>query len=505
MMRELGVLCALVIAASSAHADWAALVGKEPPPVSVDAWNHAPEGETLADLRGRVILLQFCSPKETGTFEGLNDLAASYSSQGLRVVALAEGDPPDGVLFHVGRSGSAATALGEGKLPYAFLIAPDGKVAWQGTPTELNRGLVEKLLKKVKPFPVLKVAEEMKPAAQAYTKGQLAKAESLVKEAPESEDGQYLLARVEAHRAYWARQVELGVRTGAYDLAVDALQRTKKAFKGTAEADAAAAREKELKADPAVKTALRAATELDRLWAERMRAGDRAKALRTLAKKVESFRKKYDGTPAAARAKLLLNELSFDPALDAIRKFIASERIRTSASGWRSGLPRPPKLAFSRGADYFWLLETNQGPIRVRFFPDVAPMHVSSTIYLTELGFYDGLTFHRVIPDFMAQGGCPDGTGSGNPGYKYAGEFDPKVRHDRAGLLSMANSGPDTDGSQFFITFKAARSLDDLHTIFGEVVEGMEAVRKLEALGTEGGKPREPLTIERARVQVRLR
>ncbi|MHC4819436.1 MAG: peptidylprolyl isomerase, partial [Planctomycetota bacterium] len=92
-----------------------------------------------------------------------------------------------------------------------------------------------------------------------------------------------------------------------------------------------------------------------------------------------------------------------------------------------------------------------------------------------------------------------------DPGYLYEGEFDSKVRHDRAGLLSMANRGPDTDGSQFFITFKAARNLDDKHTIFGEVVDGMEAVRKLEELGTQGGEPQQTLTIDRARVQVRLR
>ncbi|MHC4818789.1 MAG: peptidylprolyl isomerase, partial [Planctomycetota bacterium] len=287
--------------------------------------------------------------------------------------------------------------------------------------------------------------------------------------------------------------------------AVDALRLTKKHFKGTAAADAAAAREKKLLADPAVKAALRAAKELERLWTERRRAGDRPKALRALAKKVERFRKKYEGTPAAARAKLLVNELSFDAALDAIRRFIASKRIQTSASGWRRELPRPPKATFTPGADYFWLLETNQGPIRVRFYPDVAPMHVSSMIYLTELGYYDGLTFHRVIPGFMAQGGCPLGTGRGDPGYLYEGEFDRKVRHDRAGLLSMANRGPDTDGSQFFITFGPARNLDDKHTIFGEVVDGMEAVRKLEKLGTQGGTPQQTLTIERARVQVRLR
>jgi len=509
-VRELGILCALVVAASSARAEWAALVGKEPPPVSVDAWIHAPEGETLADLRGRVVLLQFWSPEDAAPSERLNELAASYTSRGLRILALTEADAlagleAGGLLFHVGRSGTAAAAFGGGKLPYAYLVAPDGTVAWQGLAAALKRDAIETLLRKVKPFPVRAVVEAVKPAAQAYAKGRLAEAESLAREVPESDDARYILARVEAHRAYWARQVESGVRTGAYHLAVDALRRTKKHFKGTAAADAAAAREKKLMADPAVKAALRAATQLERLWAERRRAGNRPKALRALAKKVGRFRKKYDGTPAAARAKLLMNELSFDAALDAIRKFIASRRIRTSASGWRRELPRPPKVAFTRGADYFWLLETNQGPIRVRFFPGVAPMHVSSMIYLTELGFFDGLTFHRVIPGFMAQGGCPRGNGQGDPGYLYEGEFSPKVRHDRAGLLSMANRGPDTDGSQFFIIFGPARHLDGKHSIFGEVVDGMEAVRKLEELGTQGGEPQQPLTIDRARVQVRLR
>jgi len=509
-MRALGMFCALFVAASSAQAEWAALVGKEPPAISVDAWLRAPEGETLADLRGRIILLQFWSPKEAAASEHLNELAASYSRRGLRILALTEADAlagleAGGLLFHVGRSGTAAAAFGGGKLPYAYLVAPDGKVAWQGEATALKRDAIETLLRKVKAFPVRKVVEAVRPAAKAYAKGRLAEAETLARQAPESDDAKYILARVEAHRTYWARQVEVGVQAGAYALAVDALRRTKKHFKGTPAGDAAAAREKKLVADPAVKAALRATTQLERHWTERRRAGDRPKALRSLAKKVERFRKKYAGTPAAARATLLVNELSFDAALDAIRRFIASKRIKTSASGWRRDLPRPPKVAFTPGADYFWLLETNQGPIRARFFPGVAPMHVSSMIYLTELGFYDGLAFHRVIPGFMAQGGCPLGTGRGDPGYLYEAEFSPKVRHDRAGLLSMANRGPDTDGSQFFITFGPTRNLDDKHTIFGEVVKGMEAVRKLEGLGTQGGEPQQPLTIERARVQVRLR
>ena len=101
-----------------------------------------------------------------------------------------------------------------------------------------------------------------------------------------------------------------------------------------------------------------------------------------------------------------------------------------------------------------------------------APLHVTSTLYLTRLGFYDDLIFHRVITGFMAQGGDPLGNGTGDPGYEFAGAFESQLRHDKKGLLSMANSGPNTDGSQFFFTFVPTPWLDGKHTIFGEVVEG---------------------------------
>ena len=129
-------------------------------------------------------------------------------------------------------------------------------------------------------------------------------------------------------------------------------------------------------------------------------------------------------------------------------------------------------------------------------------MHVSSTIYLTRLGFYDGLSFHRVITDFMAQGGCPLGTGTGGPGYEYDGEFDSHVKHDKPGLLSMANAGPGTDGSQFFLTFVATPWLDGKHTIFGEVVEGMDTVRALELHGSQTGEPSKHLEISKASVRI---
>lgn len=170
-------------------------------------------------------------------------------------------------------------------------------------------------------------------------------------------------------------------------------------------------------------------------------------------------------------------------------------------NAWKLKLTKPEMMKFDSDKDYFWILETNKGIIRIKLMPDVAPMHATSTIFLTKQGFYDGTTFHRVIPDFMAQGGCPLGTGTGGPGYSYAGEFHPNVKHDRPYLLSMANRGPNTDGSQFFITFKPTPWLDGAHTIFGEVVEGQDTIKKLEAAGTRDGAPSEKLVITKARIE----
>ena len=147
-------------------------------------------------------------------------------------------------------------------------------------------------------------------------------------------------------------------------------------------------------------------------------------------------------------------------------------------------------------------METNKGNITVKLMPEFAPMHVSSTIYLSRLGFYDDLIFHRVITEFMAQGGCPQGTGTGGPGYDYDGEFSPNARHDRPGLLSMANSGPGTDGSQFFLTFVPTAWLDDKHSIFGEVTDGMDTVKALEACGSGNGQTSEQLELVKTSIRV---
>jgi peptidyl-prolyl cis-trans isomerase B (cyclophilin B) len=171
---------------------------------------------------------------------------------------------------------------------------------------------------------------------------------------------------------------------------------------------------------------------------------------------------------------------------------------------WKLNLQKPPKMTFDAGKEYFWNLQTNKGTIKVKFMPAVAPMHVTSTIFLTNKGYYDNLKFHRVIPGFMAQGGCPVGNGEHGPGYQYEGEFDPKVKHDRPYLLSMANAGAGTDGSQFFLTFAATPWLDGKHTIFGEIVEGKDVMTKLEAAGTKpSGKTTEDLIIQKATIEVK--
>jgi peptidyl-prolyl cis-trans isomerase B (cyclophilin B) len=142
-------------------------------------------------------------------------------------------------------------------------------------------------------------------------------------------------------------------------------------------------------------------------------------------------------------------------------------------------------------------LQTNAGPITVRFFDEDAPKTVDNFRKLAGDGFYDGLIFHRVIKDFMIQGGCPEGTGTGGPGYQFEDEInDHKIVR---GALAMANAGPNTNGSQFFIvTTDAAPWLDGKHTVFGEVTDGMDAVDAIE--GTETGpadQPSEPQVIER--------
>jgi cyclophilin family peptidyl-prolyl cis-trans isomerase len=139
----------------------------------------------------------------------------------------------------------------------------------------------------------------------------------------------------------------------------------------------------------------------------------------------------------------------------------------------------PPEMELDPNADYYASVVTEKGTIRIRLFAEEAPETVNSFVFLARDGYFDGTTFHRVIEGFMAQGGDPTGTGTGGPGYMIPDEFHPDLRHDRPGILSMANAGPDTGGSQFFITHVATPWLDDRHAVFGEVVEGMDVANAL--------------------------
>ena len=134
----------------------------------------------------------------------------------------------------------------------------------------------------------------------------------------------------------------------------------------------------------------------------------------------------------------------------------------------------PPEMTIDTDKTYEAIITTDKGEMRFRLFDDEAPVTVNNFVFLANQGFYDGTVFHRVLEDFMAQGGDPTGTGSGGPGYEFEDEFDDNLSFDRRGLLAMANAGPGTNGSQFFITFNAENSahLTGAHTIFGELIEG---------------------------------
>ncbi len=139
----------------------------------------------------------------------------------------------------------------------------------------------------------------------------------------------------------------------------------------------------------------------------------------------------------------------------------------------------PPGMSIDENAIYVATFKTERGEFRVELFTSQAPVTVNNFVFLAQQGYYNNTTFHRVLPGFMAQGGDPSGTGAGGPGYQFADEFDPGLRFDGAGYLAMANRGPNTNGSQFFITFAPTPHLNDLHTIFGKVIEGMDVVLSL--------------------------
>jgi cyclophilin family peptidyl-prolyl cis-trans isomerase len=161
--------------------------------------------------------------------------------------------------------------------------------------------------------------------------------------------------------------------------------------------------------------------------------------------------------------------------------------------------PTAPRGDLDTSKSYRARFTTAKGDIVCELYADRAPMTVENFVNLARAGFYDGTTFHRVIGGFMAQGGDPTGTGRGGPGYEFADEFHPTLRHTGAGTLSMANAGPNTNGSQFFIvTADACPWLDGKHTVFGRVTSGIEVADKISGLPADGAdKPRDDAIIER--------
>ncbi len=137
----------------------------------------------------------------------------------------------------------------------------------------------------------------------------------------------------------------------------------------------------------------------------------------------------------------------------------------------------PPEMVIDEDKEYIATIETDKGSIKLNLFPRKAPKTVNNWVFLAKDGFYDGVTFHRVIADFMAQGGCPLGTGTGGPGYQFDDEFS-DLTHVQ-GALSMANAGPGTNGSQFFIVYAPQPHLNGKHSVFGKVTEGMDVALKL--------------------------
>jgi cyclophilin family peptidyl-prolyl cis-trans isomerase len=139
----------------------------------------------------------------------------------------------------------------------------------------------------------------------------------------------------------------------------------------------------------------------------------------------------------------------------------------------------PPPMVIDPAKHYTATISTDLGDIVIELYADKAPRTVNNFVFLAREGYYDGVTFHRVIKGFMAQAGDPTGSGSGGPGYRFPDEFHPALKHDGPGVFSMANAGPDTNGSQFFITYRDTPHLDGKHAVFGRVTEGMDVLEAI--------------------------
>lgn len=154
----------------------------------------------------------------------------------------------------------------------------------------------------------------------------------------------------------------------------------------------------------------------------------------------------------------------------------------------------PPEMQIDPKKKYTARMETDKGTMVIELFADKTPVTVNNFVFLSREGYYDGVIFHRVIANFMAQGGDPTGTGRGGPGYKFQDEFHPSLKHNKQGILSMANAGPGTNGSQFFITHLPTPHLDNRHSVFGQVVEGLDVLMSI--------PPRDPNSVSAPAVKI---
>ncbi len=197
---------------------------------------------------------------------------------------------------------------------------------------------------------------------------------------------------------------------------------------------------------------------------------------------------------------------SNDPAIAAIQDYIdrntQSRRIDKSVPGWRLSTPMRPKVTFLPSTTYVWTIDTEFGPIQVKLRTNTAPEHAANAIYLTLLGFYDGLAVHRIVPGKALETGDPADDGKGGPGYAFSPETS-DAKHDQRGLVSAVSLGDSTDDSKFRITFGPDATILPTSTIFGDVENGLDALAKLEALGTADGRPQRHVTIQRARISIR--
>lgn len=485
-----------LLLAVPAHAEWESVVGSAAPALEIEEWLAAPEGGTLAELQGSVVVLLLPGAIDLADANSVarwNDVRAGWWAKGLRVIAVVNespGDLPEGVEVSV--AVGKASAYGSGEEARAVLIGADGTVAWEGEPRDLPEAEIAKLVRKAKPFPM----EGAGDAEKAFRKGKLDEARTLAgADSAAAKRAAVLLG-------YWQRQAERATAAKCYGEASECLKRIDKHFGDAEEATAAAAQLKELKANKEVAKETSAAKAYAKLRQTLAKTGGKQKKIDALVKQADRAAKKKPSTVSVLRAARLAGDLRADPAIAALEAFIAKQKINTDKARWRNSLPKPPQVEFVDGKTYLWHLETNQGLITLRFFPDDAPMHVSNAIYLTLLGFYDGIIFQRVIPGFMAQGGCPDGSGGGQIGYRMDGEFEGDATHTSLGILSAANSGPGTDSSHFFITFRATPDLDGKHTVYGVMTKGEAALKKMEKLGSASGKTSGRIVIEKATVTV---